>query len=107
VDYVWGGSSVFNLKNCVLRNIDVSKENSGSTDATAYTTMVESYSPNSIGLYNMNGNVAEMTCTKGEATGRSWKSTPANAKISSVETYNAASPLVGFRPVLIVTAKGV
>jgi hypothetical protein len=55
----------------------------------------------------MNGNAAEMTSTKGEAAGGLCKSTPANSKISSVETYDAASPLVGFRPVLIVTAKSV
>jgi formylglycine-generating enzyme required for sulfatase activity len=107
VDYAWGGSSVFNPKNCVLCNIDVNQENNGLTDATTYTTMVESYSPDSIGLYNMNGNVAEMTSKKGEALGGSWKSTAANTKISSVETYNSASPLIGFRPVLTVTAKAI
>jgi formylglycine-generating enzyme required for sulfatase activity len=105
VDYVWSSSSIFNLKNCALFSIDMSEENSEPTDATTYTTTVESYSPNSIGFYNMNGNVAEMTSTKGEASGGSWKSSAANAKISSVETYNSPSPLIGFRPLLVVTAR--
>ncbi len=105
VDYAWGGSEVFNLQKCVLCNIDVSKENNGLVDATTYTAQVESYSPNSIGLYNVNGNVAEMTSTKGEAVGGSWNSTATDAKISSVQTYTSASPLVGFRPIIIVTPK--
>lgn len=58
--------------------------------------------PNSYGLYNIIGNVAEMTLTEGVAKGGSFMHTPDEARISQSQTYTDASKWLGFRCVCVV-----
>lgn len=71
----------------------------GSADVTA---PVLSYAPNDLGLYNMNGNVAEMLSEPGLAAGGSWIHTGFDIRNESLMTYEGPSPLVGFRTVAVV-----
>lgn len=58
---------------------------------------VENYAPNLLGIYQMIGNVAEMTATKGIAKGGSWRTRKANCKIRKSQRYYAPDNWVGFR----------
>ncbi len=58
---------------------------------------VISYSPNSLGLYNMAGNVSEMTATEGVCKGGSWRDSEKAMRIDSNGSCYSASPYVGFR----------
>jgi hypothetical protein len=58
---------------------------------------VQTYFPNDIGLYDVVGNVAEMTNEKGKACGGSWNHSPEESTILSVNEYSAPSSEVGFR----------
>jgi len=69
---------------------------------TFITVPVSSYFPGSSGLYNMNGNVAEMLNEKGIAAGGSWNCSEDNIKNTSVLTYENASPFVGFRIIMTI-----
>ena len=57
------------------------------------------------GAYNLNGNVAEMVAEDGIAMGGSWRSPGYDVRNESVQNYDAPSPEVGFRPVLIFRPK--
>ncbi|MDR1112595.1 MAG: formylglycine-generating enzyme family protein [Bacteroidales bacterium] len=61
------------------------------------TDLVYSYASNSIGLYNVSGNAAEMVQEKGIAMGGSWASSGYNVRVSSEQKYDAPSTTVGFR----------
>lgn len=61
----------------------------------------QSFYPNDWGLYNMSGNVAEMISEKGIAMGGSWHDTGYDVRTESAQSYTDASPLIGFRPVLV------
>lgn len=71
----------------------------GSADVTA---PVLSYAPNDLGLYNMNGNVAEMLSEPSLAAGGSWRHTGFDIRNESLMTYEGPSPFVGFRTVAVV-----
>ena len=66
------------------------------------TKQVQSFDANSFGLYNMNGNVAEMIDERNVALGGSWGSFEDEVTLDSDLEYKASSPFVGFRPVMIV-----
>lgn len=124
--YSWGHSSLRTSKGIPLANYkNIGEENihfdesskdykivdgtSGSgilpgnfIDNADLTAPAKSYFPNDYGLYNMNGNVAEMVSEKGIAVGGSWKSTGYDVRTESIMNYEASSPLIGFRPVIIV-----
>ncbi|MEM7163427.1 MAG: SUMF1/EgtB/PvdO family nonheme iron enzyme, partial [Bacteroidota bacterium] len=70
--------------------------------SVSVTKPVKSYAPNEFGLYNMNGNVAEMITEEGMALGGSWASNRNEVSLNSQMEYNKANPFVGFRPVLIL-----
>ena len=117
--YAWGGPSISNKQGCMLCNFGQSHEqtmpilnennqltelSNHSLDAryddNAYVTApVNSYSASFAGLYCLNGNVAEMITTKGEALGGSWNSIAAEVTNQSVMNYTQPSPTVGFRVV--------
>jgi len=62
------------------------------------TAPVNSFSKNVFGLYNLSGNVAEMTNVQGIAKGGSWKDNPEALKIESKLTYDGKPRVdVGFR----------
>lgn len=67
------------------------------------TTPVDAYWPGNSGLYNMNGNVAEMVATPGIAVGGSWQCPGYDVRNQAVMHFDNSSPFVGFRPLLLVT----
>jgi formylglycine-generating enzyme required for sulfatase activity len=72
---------------------------------TLISMPVYSFFSNPFGIFNMNGNVAEMIDQEGIALGGSWYCTGFDVRNQSSMNYQYASPLVGFRPILIVSAK--
>lgn len=99
--YTWGGSEIFNAKGCALCNhmqsVSVIDATSDNAEVTA---LVDSYSPNNWGIYNQNGNVAEMINEKGIAMGGSWRSTKEEVCNTCESEYTQAMPTVGFRTVV-------
>ncbi len=69
----------------------------GMRDGFLISCPVDSYNPNSIGLYNICGNVAEMILDKNLTKGGSWGSFPKELKIEASEEFTEPSPYVGFR----------
>lgn len=63
---------------------------------------VYSYIPNSYGVFNLSGNVAEYILDKDYTKGGSWHSPVHYLRKSSKEYYSYPSPFVGFRVVRIV-----
>ena len=63
---------------------------------------VDSYLENNYKLFHMSGNVAEMIEEKGIAMGGSWNSPGYDIQTNSESTYQKPSPMVGFRPVLVI-----
>lgn len=126
--YAWGGPYLRNAKGCALANFrHVGDENvridpatgkvevvdrpfhhnyagvaGAPSDNADITAPVNSYFPNDFGLYNMNGNVAEMLTEEGQAAGGSWRSPGYDIRNESVMVFNGPSPEVGFRVVIEV-----
>ena len=69
------------------------------------TAPVESYFPNLLDIYNMNGNVAEMILEKGIIVGGSWNSTGYDVRNESTMNCTEQSPFVSLRPLLVITRK--
>jgi len=65
-----------------------------------FTSPVNSYFKSEYGLYNMNGNVAEMVAEKGIALGGSYISPGYDVRNESQEKYTEPSPHIGFRPII-------
>jgi len=63
----------------------------------------KSYWPSEFGVYNLNGNAAEMTMKPGEAVGGSWRDLGYDVRLQSVLNYDQASCRVGFRTVFTVS----
>lgn len=66
-------------------------------DNADVTAPVKSYWPNGYGLYNMNGNVAEMVANKEIAAGGSWKDPGYDVRNASSIVFTDKSTSVGFR----------
>jgi len=64
------------------------------------TTPVNSFFCNTIGLYNMSGNVSEVILDKPIAVGGNWSSLESEVKIKSSIPFLQPSPKVGFRYVI-------
>ena len=107
--YSWGGSDIKNLKGCILCNFSPSAEDAdsdplfpqGLADNAMLTAPVKSYAPSAWGIFNQNGNVAEMVIDKGIAMGGSWRSSRTEITNTSEMTFTDPSPMVGFRPVVV------
>ena len=84
------GNPVFDYK-------ELEKNKSELGERAFYTASVDSFWPNSIGLYNMSGNVAEMTIQKGLTKGGSWNSYGGEITIQYKKFFYEPSPEVGFR----------
>ena len=101
--FPWGGFYVKNAKGCYLANFN--PEEGYAEDGGFYTVKADAYFPNDYGLYNMSGNVAEMTSENGIAMGGSWMTEDYNQiRTDSEASYNKAQPSIGFRPVLSVSS---
>jgi formylglycine-generating enzyme required for sulfatase activity len=66
---------------------------------------VNSYFPNDVGLYDVVGNVAEMTNEKGKACGGSWNHSPEESTIKSINEYKGPDSAIGFRVFMEVIEK--
>jgi formylglycine-generating enzyme required for sulfatase activity len=66
---------------------------------------VHSYDPNPYGLYNMNGNIAEMVTDSSIAVGGCWNSPGYDVRNESVMPFDKPSIFVGFRPVVFVSRR--
>jgi formylglycine-generating enzyme required for sulfatase activity len=111
-EYSWGGPYLRDAKGQMLGNfLKVGEENIhrgvtgfeiiNAKKLGGIINASKSYNPNEWGLYNMCGNVAEMTREKGTALGGSWNDTGYDVRIMSEKSYNEPSPIIGFRPVLV------
>lgn len=101
--YAWKEEGVWNKDSSVLCNhlhYPESKVAESLNDKNAdVLAPSKSYWPNQYGIYNLNGNVAEMTNKKGFATGGSWKNEAVDIRNESVLKYPGPLPNVGFRMV--------
>jgi formylglycine-generating enzyme required for sulfatase activity len=114
--YSWGNTHMKNSKGCNYANyLQIGDQNVKRTqngfeivqDSTfnyngieyTLTAPTESFWPNSFGLYNMCGNVAEMT-NENTALGGHWNSPGYDIRITSEISADEASPLIGFRPIM-------
>ena len=66
-------------------------------DRASYTVPVEYFHSNDYGIYNISGNVAEMTAEKGIARGGSYLSPGYDVRIDSEEKYTEPAAHIGFR----------
>lgn len=118
--YAWGNNTLQNAAGAYKcnfthigsENIHRNEENklvvqlpvlSYSFDYSDVTAPVKSYWPNQFGVYNLNGNVAEMITEKGIALGGSWRDTGYDVQSASISNYTEPSTSVGFRFVLTFT----
>jgi formylglycine-generating enzyme required for sulfatase activity len=101
----WGlRKTVLNSRGCSLGNFKFPESQKpcvlnkmNTADGFLLMSPVQSYFPNDIGLYDVVGNVAEMTIEKGRACGGSWNHSPEESTIRSVSEYTQANSEVGFR----------
>ncbi|MEJ0055041.1 MAG: SUMF1/EgtB/PvdO family nonheme iron enzyme [Bacteroidota bacterium] len=66
---------------------------------------VQTYFPNDIGLFDMVGNVAEMTDENGKACGGSWNHPASESTIKSINEYKGPDSATGFRIFMDVIQK--
>jgi formylglycine-generating enzyme required for sulfatase activity len=97
-------NSAKNHKGCYLGNFKIPENQKpcvpsrmNTADGFMAMSPVKSYFPNDIGLYDVVGNVAEMTLEKGKACGGSWNHPPEESTIKSVNLYNGPDSAIGFR----------
>ncbi len=124
--YPWSGPYFRNSKGCYLANFCPLEEQyysndpggsksylypgndstvSRGADGAVFTTMIDSYFPNAIGLYQCSGNAAEMTIEKGISKGGSWTSSQYFIPIGSKEKYTLSNANLGFRFFMVVKEK--
>lgn len=60
----------------------------------------ESYWSNQFGIFNLNGNAAEMIDQSGIAVGGSWRNVGYDVRVDSQQKYEDANPQTGFRLVM-------
>ena len=110
--YPWGGFYNQNEKGCYLNNfnpylVSLSQEEaifgpvedaeSPGEDGGYFTVPIDSYFPNDFGLYNMSGNVAEMTDVASQTKGGGWQDPSYYTQIGVTNTAELPSANVGFR----------
>ena len=119
--YTWGSGFIQNNKKrdlCNYRKIEykydsatkkyqeIEKNNiEKSLERNTIPSSVNSYFPNSFGIYNMCGNVAEMIEEKGIAKGGSYNDPAYNVKIASEENFLKPKADIGFRVAMKIIEK--
>ncbi len=114
--YTWGTGFIQNNRHQYLCNFKHSsfiidsatkkmKEVVSSDNQSFITVPVKSYYPNSFGLYNMCGNVAEMISENGVAKGGSYLEPAYNVRIASEKNYTKPQADIGFRVAMKVIEK--
>lgn len=101
----WGlRKTVLNSRGCSLGNFKFPESQKpcvlnkmNTADGFLLMSPVQTYFPNDIGLYDVVGNVAEMTDQKGKACGGSWNHPPEESTIKSINDYTQPNSEVGFR----------
>lgn len=118
--YSWGNTHMSNSKGCTYANYlqigdqNVIRSSNGFEIVQdsifthngmeyTFTAPTESYAPNAFGLYNMCGNVAELTA-ESTAIGGHWYAPGYEVRVTSEFVVDAPSPFVGFRPIMSYTA---
>jgi formylglycine-generating enzyme required for sulfatase activity len=100
-EYTWGSGFMQNNRKenlCNYKYNEIQKINQTSIiDKTMITSPVNSFYPNSFGIYNMCGNVAEMIEEKGISKGGSFDDTDDKVRISSEKIYTKSQADIGFR----------
>jgi len=88
-----------------LANLKVKDQVTGNTDYIAdggmMTLIVGHYKPNNLGIYDVIGNVCEMTAD-GRLKGGSWDNYLDECTIDKTQTYSLPDPRVGFRVIMEV-----
>ena len=114
VPYPWGGPTVVdkcNFHRICQAGVHYDKQKNeymlpkpnkggiagGINDKWLGTAPVDSYEANSIGLFNVSGNVAEMIQEKGTSCGGGWRSGGFDVQINSTEKYEQPDVDLGFR----------
>ena len=116
--YTWGtgfiqnnrGQYLCNFKHTIFVYDSAAKKYNEFPDtsvsaASPGTVPVKYYFPNSFGLYNMCGNVAEMVSEKGLAKGGAFTDPAYKVRIATEERYTAPDTNIGFRICMQVIAK--
>jgi len=83
----------------------VDEQNAIIKQGSTFTSNVNAYFPNSFGLYNMSGNVAEMVQEQGVAKGGSFNDLPYQVMIKSERNYAKVSADIGFRIAMKIQEK--
>lgn len=117
--YAWKGAYMRNAKGNFLCNFTCIPQSFVTRDEEGSLTVVEgnkfseeketyliahkkSYWPSEFGVYNLNGNVSEMTARKGETVGGSWSDLGYDVRLQSLSSYQETSCKVGFRVVFSI-----
>ena len=111
--YPWKGEFLRDSKGVFLANYKPF-ENSYMDDGGFFSLKVDSYHPNSLGLYNMSGNVSEMVYNAANSredpgtAGGGWMSNAEEIKILGPDPYHGITdphPNIGFRVVMTMRNK--
>jgi len=103
--YPWYGPYAYNEQGEMLCNVKVKRVDNNAflqyqgIGSVALTTPPQSYYPNRYGLYNVIGNVAEIT-SEGYIKGGSWGNTFDECDVTKRQDYTLPSAHVGFRVML-------
>lgn len=100
--YAWGTNEPRNKKGQILANFKVEGNSAPAGNLGENTDIIapsKSYWPNANGIYNLNGNVAEMIQQKGIAVGGSWMQDFSDIQNESTFNYSKSDISVGFRMV--------
>lgn len=119
--YTWGGTYVRNSQGQILANFvrigetSIARDEKGEfvvkpvypdindlEDLADIIAPAKSYFQNGFGIYNMNGNVAEMLKDQNEVIGGSWYDAAYDIRNQSTKGYTGSSSTVGFRVVATV-----